>query len=842
MSLRVPKRRHRDPQKGKSEYLRAAESLDQEVQHVKNLKRLSVGSIDLITDPDLSLRISDVEDTFYDAGLRTDQDRDDGNVVEEEEEEDYSNDTTSSSIDHTRVEYLMDSSQQDEEEKKQNGHGITGTWARGLGRARSLNGVLRRMGSLKERTLRGSRSMSNLKKRKSNEGEDEEKDVGETLLWVPADQHPSVKPGNYLELVKDTLEKIRDIEHEDKQEDLEEHKPEEHSNEANKENVDVTKFRNGKLRSSVVRRPSSLRKSYTEFSSEDLDLLDKALDNNRTKISRSYTSKRRLSLREITNELAKHSTKVGLTDDNAVTLARTLSIASAIDNEDDPDRPKELEHKDSQSVDTEEGFASNVFTNNHSLTSNMSSLKRSKFNTYRVKSPPLKGPVKLSNNKAARSSNLIARHTWESNSSNDGNDSSPGYQTEHGTKQESGILDSIDGPLIATVSDDEHDISINSFSQDSSMVSSDSTSHSILNRPDESISYISEKLDIDRTKVDQQSGFDIQTSNERYNSYQTRKSLEHKITGAKTLLNSKSQKLQDTIVEPSEEKVVPEKKERLDRRITNLFRRKKDKKLENEDEDSSVALTPLLSSEEKEESDQMEQTTIAAIRPISPDSTKGGTLISFTPTSDDGDSNGLPPISETFRSNDEVVEYVQELEDDSRDFSGSDILNDLNEEYNRHLEYSIDNSNDSVLHDQPLIETAEEQPKQLPKKLTFDDVIRPEKPNGPMEFTDSAFGFPLPPLTISTVIMCDHRLGINVERAIYRLSHLKLSDSNRELRQQVLLSNFMYAYLNLVNHTLYVEEAEQKGAAPSVGSDEQIYSNYSTIENHSDGTILIPEL
>ncbi|CAI5028214.1 CGH_1_HP_G0099510.mRNA.1.CDS.1 [Saccharomyces cerevisiae] len=54
--------------------------------------------------------------------------------------------------------------------------------------------------------------------------------------------------------------------------------------------------------------------------------------------------------------------------------------------------------------------------------------------------------------------------------------------------------------------------------------------------------------------------------------------------------------------------------------------------------------------------------------------------------------------------------------------------------------------------------------------------------------------------------MFDHRLPINVERAIYRLSHLKLSNSKRGLREQVLLSNFMYAYLNLVNHTLYMEQ------------------------------------
>lgn len=93
-----------------------------------------------------------------------------------------------------------------------------------------------------------------------------------------------------------------------------------------------------------------------------------------------------------------------------------------------------------------------------------------------------------------------------------------------------------------------------------------------------------------------------------------------------------------------------------------------------------------------------------------------------------------------------------------------------------------------------------------PRKLTFADVKTLTRPNAPMEFTDSAFGFPLPSLTRSTVVMFDYRLPIGVERAIYRLSHLKLSEPKRTLRQQVLLSNFMYAYLHLVNHTLYMEK------------------------------------
>lgn len=50
------------------------------------------------------------------------------------------------------------------------------------------------------------------------------------------------------------------------------------------------------------------------------------------------------------------------------------------------------------------------------------------------------------------------------------------------------------------------------------------------------------------------------------------------------------------------------------------------------------------------------------------------------------------------------------------------------------------------------------------------------------------------------IIMTYNRYPLHIERAIYRLSHLKLANPRRPLAQQVLLSNFMYAYLNLINH------------------------------------------
>ena len=59
-----------------------------------------------------------------------------------------------------------------------------------------------------------------------------------------------------------------------------------------------------------------------------------------------------------------------------------------------------------------------------------------------------------------------------------------------------------------------------------------------------------------------------------------------------------------------------------------------------------------------------------------------------------------------------------------------------------------------------------------------------------------------------SLYMMNHRYPPHIERAIYRLSHLKLGNPKRPLIQQVLLSNFMYAYLNLINQGFIRQQQE----------------------------------
>lgn len=70
--------------------------------------------------------------------------------------------------------------------------------------------------------------------------------------------------------------------------------------------------------------------------------------------------------------------------------------------------------------------------------------------------------------------------------------------------------------------------------------------------------------------------------------------------------------------------------------------------------------------------------------------------------------------------------------------------------------------------------------------------------------------YQIPPHQMSdkSLVMMHHRYPLHIERAIYRLSHLKLANPRRPLVQQVLLSNFMYAYLNLINQG-YIQQQQQ---------------------------------
>lgn len=151
--------------------------------------------------------------------------------------------------------------------------------------------------------------------------------------------------------------------------------------------------------------------------------------------------------------------------------------------------------------------------------------------------------------------------------------------------------------------------------------------------------------------------------------------------------------------------------------------------------------------------------------------------------------------------------------------------------------------------DEKILEVEEESQEESKPQSTLEvqeklkrTIRRTSKPNQPIEFTDSAFGFPLPPPSQSTLVMIDYRFPVHVERAIYRLSHLKLANPKRSLREQVLLSNFMYAYLNLVDHTLHLEqqmELEENLEQPVNGMDmftpDEVDTEFETDDDLDEG-------
>ncbi|KAH9821691.1 hypothetical protein DFH28DRAFT_923180 [Melampsora americana] len=54
-----------------------------------------------------------------------------------------------------------------------------------------------------------------------------------------------------------------------------------------------------------------------------------------------------------------------------------------------------------------------------------------------------------------------------------------------------------------------------------------------------------------------------------------------------------------------------------------------------------------------------------------------------------------------------------------------------------------------------------------------------------------------------------YRLPIHVERAVYRLSHIKLANPRRPLYEQVLISNLMFWYLGVINKTNVINQSQQ---------------------------------
>lgn len=105
--------------------------------------------------------------------------------------------------------------------------------------------------------------------------------------------------------------------------------------------------------------------------------------------------------------------------------------------------------------------------------------------------------------------------------------------------------------------------------------------------------------------------------------------------------------------------------------------------------------------------------------------------------------------------------------------------------------------------------------------------------------------YQIPPHQMSdkSLIMMHHRYPLHIERAIYRLSHIKLANAKRPLAQQVLLSNFMYAYLNLINQG-FIQQQQQAQMQLQMQLEQQqkqqqLYQNQYSYEVQQNATHII---
>lgn len=1030
--------------KRKSEVLIAAQSLDNEIKNVKNLKRLSIGSLDLLIDPELEFRVnsnanppdinsikrkswaSDKSDTsYFSKDDYTSSFVDSTTDIYDETTDTDTDNITNSSIDITRAEYLHDGSLFISDSSRSDSIGTDrlirpssfsnsnssshSTSSSQLTR-RNLSGIgsLRR-GAHNVEYNQIKRNLSTESKKSQNDNKDnndnEDDAIASNLLWVPASQHPSVKPENYIELVQDTLQNIQ-IKDEQTSEQVNK-VSNSNEEEQNKENTVVDNNRlstKRKYNRMVVRRPSSLRKSYTELTDSDSDTNENdetgSRNQGRMPIKLRESKTRTTSLKDITEELTKISNNAGLTDSDAITLARTLSMAGSFSSMEDKvsnveDRSN-THRKSSNDVeeailDHDEELASKMFMMNGVTIPQRSSLRRSKFNTYRIRSS------------ASSADSYNRRHSGEtidSNSSSDHRDKeqpvlptlrspapfdtnsqgtipsaeSPGsisdlydhytqsdkkYEVEEDfdhvttdmsipTSQESSLLssdsvlyhpnnndltgngsllqESTESPIIIETMDDNGfsdkdnsdvrkeswswsnnsenhhyndnnidngDLIDNAHSEGNINLKSRSNHSKNRHKPIINISKTSSNLTPNKVKkgpintevINQYSTSDRSTSSHtNFSQKSTVPTSRTDTTNVASIDNSASHSSNnDETINASQ------KKSTLEEKLVKLFKRKAHRRSSTpttittgKSNDSGVQeeLKKKISKFRKNPKKQLNLgksvreidvnenntllTTISNEQQVIKEMERDAPDISDLFKIEKGDelSTLQPAVSVTSTKNKEIptaertlvtesndinrtafTETVCELDgDDSQDISNtSETIMDTSVQH-ENIEVNEDSDDlSSSIQDQtnniqivagaaPLISSLP------PRELTFSDVKRPEKPNASIQFTDSAFGFPLPALTNSTVIMFHHRLGINVERAIYRLSHLKLSDSKRELRQQVLLSNFMYAYLNLVNHTLYLEQAAANDTVDydTYNSDEQEMEENDYVNQYSE--------
>lgn len=235
--------------------------------------------------------------------------------------------------------------------------------------------------------------------------------------------------------------------------------------------------------------------------------------------------------------------------------------------------------------------------------------------------------------------------------------------------------------------------------------------------------------------------------------------------------------------------------------ISKLFKKKRSNSVSSEKSHQEIVVSKRnLSSTTEENENELKAKILRKISNKSVDDLKNEEILSVVTT-----------------SRAEQKEVGEKTDAKGADEKVKSILRSTFKKKNHDTRQEISEQNDVPERKIPEVENREEIPEvdedsakpqttqEVQEKLKK-SIKRTSRPNQPIEFTDSAFGFPLPPPSQSTLVMIDHRFPVHVERAIYRLSHLKLANPKRSLREQVLLSNFMYAYLNLVDHTLHLEQ------------------------------------
>lgn len=930
-------------EKRKSEVLIAAQSIDNEVQNVKSLKRISIGSIDLLMDPELEFRVNvnspNTRKSWSSNSSSSGEEHDVAPCYDKGGDEggDSISDGADDSFDTTGADYLQTTNHS-------SGNHQSTPNAKPTSPQVSVKRTLTGVGSLRRGGVNiPTRKLSSASDNGSEDGSGSSS-ITKQLLWVPAAQHPSVKPENFLELVQDTLHNI--------QLDEKKETTDNDSDEGNKDNakaydrlpIDITRKRD-----SLVRRPSRLRKSYTEFEeydeTESLEgsvAVGKESQNSfeRSSITpcSSGRSSRTVSLKDITEELNKISNNAGLTSSDAITLARTLSMAGSFAssefNEDHDTSKRNGIHLDADEVQNEYNkeddneFASNMLMKHGLVIPARSSLRRSKFNTYRVRSsgstsslddeqhepgtkrklssnlenvtaessgsqqdiyhsPSIKGNGSImSSPSSINDFQDIYDHyrqpsvDWEKElkKGTESDDSNKGNQLDFETSKEiasSKINDLSQGNAKPSIeAQDMHQASstavrevkekrsgwswlngMGSKETNTEKNVKDTARQEVPLHREPSDSHIDEDFEKTSTPVTTE----LQRSNHSKNRH------------LPIFPANESSKRKDTTEEPAVSTKMGRSsssdssnltRQMFEKKIANLFRRKGKKKLpdfgtsrdhtgaelkskRSSDNLSKFAKTSKTPVKLRSESRVEENLRNSVSKDVVPDTAiVAGEVIPLKSKAEDLPAL-QPAVSVTSTKSTHVplassvvIESVKELDgDDSQDVS-----------MDQNAQTSIDISTETLSMKEQTSEAqtdvkqlADKSPHQPvpPRKLTFDDVKRPEQSNAPMKFTDSAFGFPLPMLTVSTVIMFDHRLPINVERAIYRLSHLKLSDPKRELRQQVVLSNFMYAYLNLVNHTLYMEQVAQENDLTTETSGGTAFK---TEHNSANGSICIPEM